>query len=203
VIRDNAFYECTELRVVTGGDSLIRIEVNAFAYSGLVSFAFPASLEVIEPFAFNGCHIRNFSLPPDSLLMILGECAFSGSSLEQAMIPWQVKEIGANCFGGCTKLNFVEFEEDSCLVKIGEDAFAKTSIREITIPKSVKTLGAFCFVGCRNLTKVTFEAKSELEEIGACAFAGSGLRAFEIPRSVKKLGAGCFSAGCKVSSSLA
>lgn len=55
VIRDNAFFNCPNLKSVTIPDSVISIEKNIFTVCGLTSIIIPASVTSIGASTFTGC----------------------------------------------------------------------------------------------------------------------------------------------------
>ena len=82
------------------------------------------------------------------------------ASIEEIVIPNNVKEIKYKAFRFCTGLTRVTLGDG--LGKIGGKAFQKcTSIEEIVIPPAVKEIHSTAFKGCSNLTRVKFSDEIE------------------------------------------
>lgn len=70
VIRDKAFFGCSDLTSVTFEDGVETIEKEAFAYSGLVQMKLPESVINIKPGAFKGCANLKQVIIPDSVTVL-------------------------------------------------------------------------------------------------------------------------------------
>jgi hypothetical protein len=106
-------------------------------------------------------------------------------SLEEIVIPNNVKTINDHAFRGCTGLTSVIL--GSGLKEIGEQSFLDcVSLERIVIPNAVKTIKDEAFYQCSGLTAVTLG--DGLEEIGMWAFWNcSSLEQIVIPPTVKRI----------------
>jgi hypothetical protein len=87
---------------------LLRIEVEAFARSGLKSIHLPASVEVICEFCFLMCKsLESVTFESKSKLSRIEAEAFGCSGLKSIHLPASVKVISERCFAGCTFLKSI------------------------------------------------------------------------------------------------
>ena len=89
---------------------------------------FPACLERIESWAFQGCsNLFTIDFPEGSNLKIIGERAFSECSGLQALDlsgNTSLKEIGGSAFAECSGLQALDLSGNTSLIEIGSSAFA-------------------------------------------------------------------------------
>ncbi len=122
---------------------------------------------------------------PESLLYV-GENAFLMTSIKEAILP-NIKSISESTFGGCNRLEKIEFES---VEKIEQSAFAGCSaLISVKIP-SVKEIGSMAFFYCESLN--TIELPVTLKKINTMAFANSALNSITIPDNVVSVGNGAF-----------
>lgn len=89
----------------------------------------PASVESIEPFAFNGCtNLKEVEISEG--LKTIGEFAFSNTAIEKLHIPDSVKSIGQNAFSNINAL------------------------KEINIPKGIKSIDKDILSDSINVEKI-------------------------------------------------
>ncbi|KAK8837448.1 hypothetical protein M9Y10_036445 [Tritrichomonas musculus] len=129
-------------------------------------------------------NIKSIQFGDDSELKIIGEEAFSGTSIELISIPKKVTKIMSKSFSNCTKLKSVFFSNQSELTYIGEFAFDRTSIEKISIPDKVKSIGQNCFGHCGKLREVTFSEDSKLQCIKQNTFQSKVMERFKVPPHV-------------------
>ena len=96
-----------------------RIGQGAFSMSAIGFLFLPASLEVIEPYAF--CNSQVDFILTNNALSEIGEHAFAYSSLYGFVIPDGITQIQPGVFSCCPNLELV-FIPNS-VTKIAEDAF--------------------------------------------------------------------------------
>ena len=138
IIREGAFYGCTQLNSVTFPSSLLQIEGSgqygwgAFQNcTSLTSVTIPAGLTIIESGTFWGC-----------------------TSLTSITIPAGIIAIEFWAFLDCTRLASVTFPQS--LTEIGNGAFSGcTSLRSVTFPAGISAIGYGAFSNCTSLTTVT------------------------------------------------
>ncbi len=164
-IDNYAFSKVSGLKSITLHDSVYSIGTRAFAYSGIVSFAFPKNLTQVSEGIFYHC-VDLTQVDLHDNIGVICDSAFSQcSSLETLDIP-----------SGC--------------YSIGASAFSSTAIKSITLPNITKVSNSL-FRSCRNLESVTFTGK--LTAIGESAFyACSSLKSINIPSSVTEIGKEAF-----------
>ena len=236
IIEASAFQGCTLLIHVIF-ESGSKLKTIGGRYSGsnyygafsdcsrLTAIEIPASVEIIEASAFQGCTLLiHVIFESGSKLKTIGG-RYSGSNYYGAFsdcsrltaieIPASVETIEAAAFKGCTSLATVTFESGSKLKTIRGGyinsiglsyyygAFSDCpKLTAIEIPASVETIGAAAFKGT-DLATVTFESGSKLKTIGGGyyyshygAFSGClKLTAIKIPASVETIEAAAFK-GC-------
>ncbi|MDE6635655.1 MAG: leucine-rich repeat domain-containing protein, partial [Lachnospiraceae bacterium] len=116
-----------------------------------------------------------------------------GSSIEKAVIPPNVTEVGESAFENCTSLKEIQWGGNEKI--IGRRAFAScTALTDVTLPESVMELEAESFAYCKGLK--TIKLPFGLTYIGNGAFSNTtSLKKVTIPDSVLRIGFGAFT-GC-------
>ena len=69
-----------------------------------------------------------------SSLKVIGDEAFSETSLSEISIPDRVESLGEKCLFGCPMLSRLTFGTLSSLQVIGARAFHETGLKEIRVP---------------------------------------------------------------------
>jgi hypothetical protein len=185
------------------GSQLERIEEHAFYSSGLKSFVFPNSVQVIDGSAFEECSLESVAVESGSANLRVLECFLedsSGSCLirsfaqrEFVLLHSSVEVICKSSFSYCASLRHLAFESRSHLLRIEESAFSFSGIVAIAIPASVEVLCKSCFAYCMSLTDIAFEPGSRLQGMEELAFALSSLTTVTVPASCEIIGKSCFS----------
>ena len=183
-------------------EGVTTIGRGAFAdVKNLTNVEIPASVKVIEGFAFTGCGMEQLELPPS--VEEIGESAFQNcAKLKSVIISSSVKVIGKSAFFDCPKLESVEILSSE--VEIGDGAFEDCpAVKTVKMPyvkeyhgwfvysvnltnvemPSVEVIGDNAFAGQKKLKKLVF---TELLEVGEDAFKGcTGLTNIMMPRVVE------------------
>ena len=215
IIEAAAFNRCTSLSRITfergsnlktigGGGNVSKGGLTVISYHGafsqctaLTAIEIPASVEVIEPAAFNECtSLVSVIFEKDSRLSkICGgiltdsygiQCnaalgAFRNcTALTGIDIPAEVRTIEAGAFKNCAALKSVTFESDSQLETIEGGSYYRddyygafsdcSSLEAITIPANVKSIGHSAFANCTSLSDISFVENSVLTTIEDNAF---------------------------------
>ena len=130
----------------------------------------------------------------------IGADAFSGcSDLLSVTIPESVNQIRESAFSGCSSLTSMVIPNS--VTEISGWTFSGCSgLTSVIIPESVTSIGYGAFGGCCSLTSVTIP--NSVTYIDEWAFENcSGMNSVTIPNSVTLIGANAFS-GCSALSSV-
>lgn len=181
-----AFKDCTALKGSFDGTTWME------------TFAIPDGVSRIPDSCFEGCTALGGVKIPRATTS-LGEKAFKNCSMMLAVysqsnssddyytfvLPYNVSEIPAECFAGCTLMAQVWFPES--VQTLGESAFEgcesisqllaqvpgiETDFNENVLPANVTVIPKNCFAGCSGLTAVEFP--KGLERVDTMAFADCG-----------------------------
>ena len=127
---------------------------NGSAYYSQEKLVLPEGTEEIEYAAFEGCGIKEVSLP-SSLKEIPFNCFKDCRYLKKVFVPSSVQEIRPSAFEGCINLEEVVLSKG--ITEIKSLSFKNcTSLKKITIPDTVKIIGGF--QGCTALEEIQFPA---------------------------------------------
>ncbi|MBR3616983.1 MAG: leucine-rich repeat domain-containing protein, partial [Bacteroidaceae bacterium] len=153
VIAGNAFISCQD-------SSIEPFELN-----------FPPSVEIIEPFAFNGCGSL-VAVKFSEGLRRIGRWAFIGTSIECLEIPASVTEIDEQAFISCDSLKVIK-------VKKGNKVYDSRKGCNAIIESATGCL----LQGCEGTTIVPEGVKV----ISSCAFYGSKIKKIKLPSSLETI----------------
>lgn len=145
-IKDNAFYQHSNLENINLPNSLINIGANAFKYcSSLTNIILPPNLESIDTDAFSNCN---------SLTKVQGGDLAQFCSIRFSNAQSNPLNNGANLYINNQLINIIAF--DSNITAIGNYSFAGcSSIEGIDLNENINTIGVSAFTGCTNLSCVT------------------------------------------------
>ncbi|MCI7804463.1 MAG: leucine-rich repeat domain-containing protein [Oscillospiraceae bacterium] len=200
-------------------DSVVNIDSGAFQRcTTLTSVTLSDTLDVIRPFAFNGCTALTEIVIPDSVTMV-GSGAFeSCTSLTKAVIGKSVKRIGTWAFSGDENLS--EISVPDTISDIGNFAFYNTAWLseqkknnpvvvlgkvlidaadckgELVIPEGVEVIQANAFY-LESILVEPEEDENDDSGIGIIEFptyveAHTDITSISIPASLKKIESGAF-----------
>ena len=170
------------------------------------SFKVPGGTEVVSPYAFTGCRVREISFA--SSVKDVEDYAFSSSYVERVKLGKNLLFIGNRAFQYCSRLARVDFTEAvtyigeyafyNCtslqdlklvegLIYIGDCAFARTPmIRAVDLPSSLVYIGEQAFYDYGSPVREGEERKikigSEMEFVGSRSFASLPVSAFTVSK---------------------
>lgn len=181
----SAFQNCPLLEEVTFGNATEKIGRLAFnKCPSLEKLDCPASLKIIDDYAFSDCKLSSVTL--NEGLERIGEGAFYGCDFggkndknqivyEILTIPSTVTYIDYVAFCNCTYLGEVIFSDEGNKtiefgLKDGKNSMfmACPNLRKVTLPGRMKTIPGAAFQNCPLLKNVIFG--NEVESIGEIAF---------------------------------
>lgn len=100
---------------------------------------------------------------------VIGEKAFSGSSIREAELSAELRTVSKHAFSECKELKTVQMPS---VQYIGEEAFAGcTSLEEMIIPEGAETICPRAFAGCTGLKNV--KIPDSVKTIAEDAFEGT------------------------------
>jgi hypothetical protein len=144
-ISKRCFMHCSSVQSVTFDSrcSIVRLEKELFALSGLRSIAVPTSVEVLGKRCFDSCGELTSVLFNNAsrLRRIETECFRLCASLKRISIPASVEILCSHCFHYCNNLVSIVFETGSTLRSNESEVFAGcTSLSFIKIPNCIELL---------------------------------------------------------------
>ena len=129
---------CSQLEEVHVPDGSKLRQINDQACNGLAN---------LKKFVFDGTCIASE--------LKIGGRAFSGTGIEEIVLPPNVTSIGTSAFAQCASLKTVTFQETATIKTIATGAFAESSITSIVIPESVTSIGKEAFRSCDKLETIS------------------------------------------------
>ena len=212
VIGDEAF-AYSDIKAISLPDTITEIGFEAFSHSSLAGeiiipadvtvikdgtfegtritgVTIPASVSVIESWAFNNCmSLENVTFKEGSILESIGDYAFSGDrALKSIAVPENVSFLGEAAFA---RTGLESFEMPASLTEIPDELLTGSNIQSVIIPSRVERIGNGAFESCRKLTDVAVRANN-LTEIGDWAFAYAPITSFPMPETVTSIGSLAF-----------
>ena len=151
--------------IVTIPSFIKKISGKAFAgKKGLKKIVIPDGVILDGGNIFDGCSsLEEAVLPSD--LKELPDGTFSNTGLKSITLPDGLEVIGKNAFSGTANLKSITLPDG--LEIIENNAFYYGGLTEIVIPDSVTTIGQYAFSGCRSLLSVTLGKGVKKIEKGA------------------------------------
>ena len=141
-IRENAFYNCTQLTGISLPSSLTTISPAAFVgCSSLTTIAIPANVSSIGMGCFTGCTALK------SITVDTGNSAYSAS--DGVLVENQTKLMAYPNAKGDT------YAVGEGVTTIDGYAFCMTGIKSLTLPSTLKTISDYAISYCSNLTTIT------------------------------------------------
>lgn len=186
-IGSTAFWDCSNLTNITIPNSVTNVGSGAFqSCNALTSITLPDSITSISQYMFNNCsNLKSVTIPNG--VTNIGSSAFSYCpNLASITIPPSVTSIGSAAFNGCNSLANITIPNG--VTSIDEFVFGYCkSLMSVTIPDSVTSIGNYSFYFCSRLTSIIIP--NRVTSIGNNAFqACSNLTSITIPKSVTSIG---------------
>jgi hypothetical protein len=206
VIEAKAFIGCEQLLHVTfaAASKLVRIDGEAFSDSPLETFVVPASIKLLNAFAFSESVWRSlrfegaplYVIERDFLLSVdrtkdICRC-FSNRGTVRISNEHSCSWISTDAFRG-SGITTIYFEDDILVKFFGSGAFAGcTELAEFRVPRSTEILYSECFANCSKLEIITFEEPSVLKRIDRRAFMCCKLHSITIPAATQEIDGSAF-----------
>lgn len=132
----------------------------------------------------NSRFLKEITFSSNKIYTAPGKC--KDSSIEKAVFPPNITEIGKYTFWNCASLKEIQWGGNE--KRIGQQAFAYcTALTDVTLPKSMTKLGEYAFASCKKLKKI--KLPFGLMSIGTYAFDSTiSLKNITIPDSVLEIG---------------
>ena len=141
-IRENAFYNCTQLAGILLPSSLTTISSAAFVgCSSLTTIAIPANVSSIGMGCFTGCTALK------SITVDTGNSVYSAS--DGVLVENQTKLMAYPNAKGDT------YAVGEGITTIDGYAFCMSGIKSLTLPSTLKTISDYAISYCSNLTTIT------------------------------------------------
>lgn len=212
----NPLYSFYEDKYVLKKSSIEKenFDILAFSIRNIEIAMIPSFIEIIGPFAFNGCSkLHEIEFQGESKLQKIEECAFSYSAIETFNVPSGLIEIGQNSFCSCEKLKSIKISKNSKLQTIQKSAFLSTSIESFLIPKSLINLNDGWCNNTLNLNNVSVvenhprfslyddkyiigKSTLDADDFDVLEFAARDIENVKIPSFIKTIGVCAFD-NCK------
>ena len=206
-IEGSAFGNCESLTSISLPYTLESIGDFAFQESGLKTIYLGSNCVGLGAYVFSACkNLQKISVASDNAcfaadatgLFILNKertkVVAAAGSLENAIVPDTVTQIGEFAFYNCLNLKSVILPEG--LESIEARAFQRTILlTDITIPSTVTNIGASAFL--ESGLKGTLYIPNSVHSIGSQAFGYCcELTTIRLPEGIKEISNSLFS-GCK------
>ena len=161
----------------------------AFYNEGVQTVVFPSTLKKIGKQAFCYSDLRSFSFAGNETVEV-EEFAFSETSMEEIVVPANIKNIPDGCFGDNIYNKSIVIEEG--VETIGNYAFQDNQYAtSIKIPGTVKTIGENAFSGEMRVEQLIIE--EGVKTISYRAFDSfEALTEVTLPKSIESIGEEAF-----------
>lgn len=187
---DYVFHGCISLTDVTVPDSVTGVGMYCFADTKLKDSSFVQNLKYIETGAFKNVPVTGKIVFHEELEE-LWAYAFSGTLVEEVVIPDTIGHLQNCTFANCEKLTKVTLPED--LQTIEDSTFENCALLEdVVFPDTLTKIGYRAFYGCAKIKNVLLP--KTVEAIWDQAFEGcTGIVNLTLPVGYISIGAfrGC------------
>ena len=199
IIRDQAFFGCTQLRRLNIPKSLTVFEMEHSPFPSSFSELYGSSEHFIteDGILYNAdrtevllCYTSREEIKLPINVKKIAQQAFANRQYMTAiLLPDSLESIGEAAFMGCTGLTSIDITHT--VSSIGKQCFwGCHALQEVKLPKTIKEIMPFCFFSC-DLREITLP--DGLKKIGEHAFGGNfSLKSVHIPNSVRSIGISAF-----------
>lgn len=177
------------LKISNSNDEFVNDLFDEFFCKSHLNYIYiPKSVKYISNEAFKNCSkLKKFDLEnEDSQLQVIGDFAFSQTSIDFFSIPKNVQNIGQFCFLN-SKIRNVIFSKDFKINYFGMAIFSGSSLEQIMIPSNLLEICERCFSNCSCLKKVEFPVDAKLQKICKYAFDCCSIRSIMIPKYANEI----------------
>lgn len=192
IIRNGAFKDCSNLKSIKIGGIIEQCDENAFTGTALTKPIYTGKSLVYYP-----SNMSEYKIDEGTETIL--EYAFSDcKDLTSIIIPASVKNVYANSFANCDKLENITIAEgnktfdcrNNCnaIIMTSENKIIRGCKNSI-IPNGIKTIARIAFA---NIGISKIEIPNSVTTIEDSAFYNCELSTVTIPESVKKIGASAF-----------
>ena len=186
----SAFEECSNLKKITWGEGVKRIEMLAFARCGITSLELPQSVKSVGDHAFTECTSLKTVKLPTSMKTVQEHCFSGCTALVQVIIPEGYTTFYDGAFAGCTALKSIELPQSLRVLDVS--AFARSGLEYAEIPEGIETVERTVFKDCKSLKSIYLP--DAMETIPEGFFSGcSSLTEIRFPSACKSIGEEAFS----------
>ena len=169
------FSACYSLNEITGGSRVSVIEAEAFAHTGITSFAVNAVLSTLDQTAFADCTaLASFTADNDNevfsadadgiLLNKIGTQIIrypSGKTAQSYTVPPEITSIADGAFRETKYLK--NFSADSGISKIPSRCFiGSTALESVTLSPNTTVIDTYAFANCDSLKTAIMSGVTQL-----------------------------------------
>lgn len=199
VIRDQAFFGCSQLRKMNIPRKLAVFELEHSPFPSSFSELYGSSehFTTEDGILYNSdrteallCFSNRDKIILPSTVRIIAQQAFANRQyMKTILLPDGLESLGEGAFMGCVGLTSVAIPQS--VNSIGKRCFwGCHSLNEAFLPQGIKEIQSFSFFSC-DLRSVTLP--DGLKKVGEHAFgANFSLKSIQIPNSVKSIGISAF-----------
>lgn len=171
---------------------------GVFEDSAVKRVGLPRTLKRIEYCSFKNCKSLN-SIKFPAGLETIGLYAFNGSGLESVVMPKSVRTIHQGTFSDCQALRKAVLNEGLETLGTNEysakdyplsGVFEHSALTVIELPTTLRIIEYGAFKSCKNLADI--QLPGGLKSIKRYCFCKSGLEKIAFPSSMKEVGASAF-----------
>ena len=163
IFSHRAFASCTSLKSINLPAGFLKVDTEAFAYSGIEEFIGSPSLREIGQNAFYKCkNLKTVELP-DHMQHICDYAFAKCESLKEIEVPDFVHIIRTGTFQDCINLEKIKFNES--LNRISNYSFQNCrKLKAIIFPASLNSVCRGAFNNCMHLEELHFNSKTYIDK---------------------------------------